>query len=97
MLLFPETLYAHPYLKYRCKLTDLGIPELQRHQRLVEMGGSTLRYLAPEALLRHKATEKVDVWALGCVLVRAARSRRPLAPPARLREARRSTGTAPFW
>ena len=34
LLLFPEHLYAHPYLKYRCKLTDLAIPELQRQQRV---------------------------------------------------------------
>ena len=34
LLLFPEQLFAHPYLKYRCKLTDLGIPELQKRVRL---------------------------------------------------------------
>ena len=50
LLLFPETLYAHPQLKYRCKLADLGIPELQRHLRLSTLSGSTLRYLAPEVL-----------------------------------------------
>ena len=25
----PEVLFSHPECKYRCKLTDLGIPELQ--------------------------------------------------------------------
>ena len=50
LLLFPEQLYAHPYLKYRCKLTDLGIPELQSRITLGELDGSSLRYLAPEVL-----------------------------------------------
>ena len=49
LLLFVEPLYADPVFKYRCKLTDLGIPELQRHLRLSALSGSTLRYLAPEA------------------------------------------------
>lgn len=68
LLLFPEELYSHRELKYRCKLTDLGIPELQRHQRLSTLSGSTLRYLAPEILSKGPTDEKVDVWALGCVL-----------------------------
>ena len=68
LLLFPEELYAHPYLKYRCKLTDVGIPELQRHLRLSSLSGSTLRYLAPEVLAKQTQDEKVDVWALGCIL-----------------------------
>ena len=50
LLLFPEELYDHPYLKYRCKLTDLSISELQRRLRLGDLDGSTLRYLAPEVL-----------------------------------------------
>ena len=72
LLLFPETLYAHPQLKYRCKLADLGIPELQRHLRLSTLSGSTLRYLAPEVLGKQPQDEKVDVWALGCVLYEMA-------------------------
>ena len=68
LLLFPETLYSHPQFKYRCKLTDLGIPELQRHLRLSSLSGSTLRYLAPEVLGKQPQDEKVDVWALGCIL-----------------------------
>jgi serine/threonine protein kinase len=30
LLLLAENLYADPVFKYRCKLTDLGIPELRR-------------------------------------------------------------------
>ena len=48
LLLFEEPLFADPVFRYRCKLTDLGIPELQRHLRLSGLSGSTLRYLAPE-------------------------------------------------
>ena len=33
LLLFAEPLFVDPVFKYRCKLTDLGIPELQRHLR----------------------------------------------------------------
>jgi serine/threonine protein kinase len=69
LLLFPENLYTHPYLKYRCKLTDLGIPELQRRVRLGELDGSTLRYVAPEVLATQQpGDERADVWSLGCVL-----------------------------
>jgi hypothetical protein len=39
----------HPFT--RCKLTDLGIPELQRRLSLSGLSGSTLRYLAPEVTL----------------------------------------------
>lgn len=56
LLLFPERLYAHPYAKYRCKLTDLAIPELQRQQRLNELDGSRLRYLAPEVRILRGST-----------------------------------------
>ena len=43
VLLFRETLYAHPKFKYRAKLVDFGIPELQRHLRLGTLSGSSLR------------------------------------------------------
>ena len=56
----------------RCKLTDLGIPELQRHIRLSGLSGSTLRYLAPEVLSKQPQDDKVDVWALGCILYEMA-------------------------
>lgn len=73
LLLFPEQLFAHPYLKYRCKLTDLGIPELQKRVRLGELDGSTLRYVAPEVLSGQQlGDEKADVWSLGCVLYEMA-------------------------
>jgi len=68
LLLMPETLFAHAQFKYRCKLTDVGIPELQRNLRLSMLSGSTLRYLAPEVLAKQSHDEKVDVWALGCIL-----------------------------
>ena len=72
LLLFPEKLYTHAELKYRCKITDIGIPELQRHLRLSALPGSTLRYLAPEVLGQGPTDEKVDVWALGCILYEMA-------------------------
>ena len=59
LLLFPESLYDHATLRYRCKLTDIAIPELQLHQRLSTLSGSTLRYLAPEVLTRRPSDEKV--------------------------------------
>ena len=33
VLLFEEQLFSHPQFKYRCKLSDVGIPELLRHVR----------------------------------------------------------------
>lgn len=68
ILLQRETLFVHPQFKYRCKITDIVIPELQRNTRLSSLSGSTLRSLAPELLARQPVDEKVDIWALGCIL-----------------------------
>jgi len=68
LLLFPESFFSHSQFKYRCKIVDIGLPELQRHSRLSALNGSMLRYLAPEVLRREAQDDKVDVWALGCVL-----------------------------
>ena len=58
LLLFEEPLFADPVFRYRCKLTDLAIPELQRHLRLSGLSGSTLRYLAPEVRVRVRVRVK---------------------------------------
>lgn len=68
VLLFAEGLYSHPECRYRVKLTDIRIPELQRRVRLSSLRGSDLRYLAPEVFAGRPQDEKVDIWALGCVL-----------------------------
>ena len=68
LLLFHESLHAHPSLRYRCKLADLAVPELQRHLRLASLDGSRVRYLAPEILRGEPGGTKADIWALGCVL-----------------------------
>ena len=71
LLLFPETLYAHPQLKYRCKLADLGIPELQRHLRV--------RLLEPLQRVRRLLEVEVEGARQLARLTRRLRHHLPLA------------------
>merc|ERR1712190_96328 len=53
------------------KLCDFGLTESmdKTHMSRREAEGGSPRYMAPEVFdARHKLTEKIDVWALGCLI-----------------------------
>lgn len=51
-----------------CKLTDFGFASiLDENHKFKDSLGSP-NYMAPELILKKPYTEKVDVWATGCVL-----------------------------
>lgn len=52
--------------RFSPKLADFGASE--EIDKLSNTFCGTLEYMAPEILLRHKQTEKVDIWALGVLL-----------------------------
>merc|ERR1712007_190432 len=60
-------------LEYNAKLCDFGLTQSMEktHISLKDGGnGGSPRYMAPECYdSRGKITEKVDVWALGCILI----------------------------
>jgi len=60
-------------LQYNAKICDFGLTQSmdKTHISLKEGGnGGSPRYMAPECYdTKGKVTEKVDVWALGCILV----------------------------
>jgi len=63
-----------------CKLCDFGLTQSMEktHISRKENEGGSPRYMAPELFdSRGKITEKVDVWALGCLAVEIVTSRNP--------------------
>jgi len=63
-----------------CKLCDFGLTQSMEktHISRKENEGGSPRYMAPEIFdSRGKITEKVDVWALGCLAVEIVTSRNP--------------------
>eukprot|EP00927_Polykrikos_kofoidii_P036972 TRINITY_DN31153_c0_g1_i2.p1 TRINITY_DN31153_c0_g1~~TRINITY_DN31153_c0_g1_i2.p1 ORF type:complete len:1751 (-),score=284.33 TRINITY_DN31153_c0_g1_i2:315-5567(-) len=60
-------------LEYNAKLCDFGLTQSMEktHISLKDGGnGGSPRYMAPECYVTNgKITEKVDVWALGCILI----------------------------
>jgi len=62
-------------LVYNAKICDFGLTQTMEktHISLKEGGnGGSPRYMAPECYdCKGKITEKVDVWAMGCILVEA--------------------------
>merc|ERR550537_1448675 len=62
-------------LEYNAKLCDFGLTQSmdKTHISLADGGnGGSPRYMAPECYdSKGKITEKVDVWAMGCILVEA--------------------------
>jgi len=64
----------------RAKLCDFGLAEPmdKTHISRRDTEGGSPRYMAPEAFdSRCRITEKVDIWALGCVAVETVLSRQP--------------------
>jgi len=67
-------------LQLNCKLCDFGLTQSMEktHISRKENEGGSPRYMAPELFdSRGKITEKVDVWALGCLAVEIVTSRNP--------------------
>lgn len=63
-----------------CKLCDFGLTQSMEKTHITrrENEGGSPRYMAPELFdSRGKITEKVDIWALGCLCVEILTSRNP--------------------
>jgi len=60
-------------LHLNVKICDFGLTEsMERTHITKKNNGGSPRYMAPElfsADARHKITEKVDIWALGCIFI----------------------------
>merc|ERR1711920_997137 len=62
------------------KLCDFGLTESMNktHISRKESEGGSPRYMAPEGFdARHKLTEKIDIWSLGCLIVEVLVERLP--------------------
>lgn len=51
-----------------CKLTDFGFASVLDENHMFKDCLGSPNYMAPELILRRPYSEKVDVWACGCVL-----------------------------
>merc|ERR1712048_1023175 len=65
---------------WNAKLCDFGLTESMEKTHLSrrETEGGSPRYMAPEVFdPRYKLTEKLDIWALGCLIVEVLVDRMP--------------------
>lgn len=71
--------------KGNIKLADFGLSKMVPHQSTMELwgGGGTILYQPPECLLTHFRsnqvilTDKIDIWAVGCILYEMLYNSRP--------------------
>eukprot|EP00932_Pfiesteria_piscicida_P007039 SRR837773.17026.p1 GENE.SRR837773.17026~~SRR837773.17026.p1 ORF type:complete len:118 (+),score=45.99 SRR837773.17026:32-355(+) len=61
-------------LSLNVKICDFGLTEhMERTHITKKNNGGSPRYMAPELFdSKTKITEKIDIWAMGCILLRSA-------------------------
>ena len=56
-------------IKNKIKIIDFGISkQLDSYKKTITKGIGTLYYMSPEQLKNEDYNEKVDIWALGCII-----------------------------
>ena len=53
---------------YKIKIGDFGISKILNETNYAQTFAGTLLYMAPEMINGDKYTNKVDIWALGCII-----------------------------
>ena len=53
---------------YKIKIGDFGISKILNETNYAQTYAGTLLYMAPEMINGDKYTNKVDIWALGCII-----------------------------
>ena len=63
----PENIFISK--DYKIKIGDFGISkQLKTHTKNATTKKGTFNYMAPELIKNEKYTNKIDIWALGCIL-----------------------------
>ena len=62
----PENIFISD--NYKIKIGDFGISKILNETNYAQTFAGTLLYMAPEMINGDKYTNKVDIWALGCII-----------------------------
>ena len=62
----PENIFISD--NYKIKIGDFGISKILNETNYAQTYAGTLLYMAPEMINGDKYTNKVDIWALGCII-----------------------------
>lgn len=65
----PENIMLETNDKLDVKIVDFGFATDFEPKEGISLPLGTLYYKAPELVKREKYNEKVDIWALGCIVV----------------------------